>query len=773
MNMELKDGSFFVNNKPIYIYSGEIHYWRIQKNEWEKHLKKAKQAGLNTISTYVPWCIHEPEDGKINLTEFVNFIEEAKKHNLYLIARIGPISNAELVLEGLPKWLPEKHPEIYIKGKDLLTLPHTTIVSYHNPTFLSYVKRWYDNILPIISKNQITLDGNIILLQLCNEIGMVHWLHKAVDYSDTTQKMYREFLKSKYQKIDNLNLAYNTKYTDFNEIKLPDNNVEDITQWNIKLDLIYFCADYYAKYFNILYNETQKHKISIGIVANIPQFYDYDVRGRGIFSPMTTIMFRDFTKYAPTTIFGGAYQPRQVDYENFHDIHITSEVVKMITKKDIPSICCELQTGILKDRPKLYPQDVELNLKTSAASGLNGLNAYMFSGGKNENNTGAFGSYHEWQAPVSSDGKERNHFTPMKLFGKFINCFGEKLEQTKKVCDTTIGFYAPYYATELLKGKFVDDLELKRNLFFYDGVARILQIAGYNFDLMDIEKCSLEEIKQKPHLWIFSLDFMDEKTQNKILDYVKIGGKIIIGPSIDKKFASKIGLKTEFVKENFVYINGKDYYIMDKIQTYEGNVDNVLVTTSQNKPCAIKNKIGAGEAIIYGFGITHFYDYIIEIVKNWSEEIGIEQKIKTSNNSICSTLRANNEEGFLFVFNYHLTEEETNIEVLLPSRKKIKLSGVKLAPRSSQVLPLNIKIDSEKILNHSNTEILEYKLDKQKTSFIWNSLTDNCVEMGLFCDKKPKQVKHNDKKIKFNFSKKGLTIYTVATKGPQEVTIFW
>jgi beta-galactosidase len=770
MEIKLEKEMFVINGKPIYIYSGEIHYWRISIHNWKKHLRKAKEAGLNTVSTYVPWCIHEPEDGKINLEEFIKYCEEVKRAGLYLIARIGPVSNAELVLEGLPKWLSEKHPEIYVKGKDLINLPHATLISYNNPTFLSYVKRWYEKVLPIISQNQVNTEGNIILLQLCNEIGMVHWLNKAIDYSDQSQKMYREYLRKKYIKIDDLNKKYKTNYTEFNEIKLPE-NVVDENRLGMYIDLIYFCADYYAQYYNFLYNETKKFGITIPVVANIPQFYDYDVRGRGIFSPMTTIMFREYPNYVPEIIFGGAYQMRQLDYENFHDVHITSEVVKMITKKGVPTVCCELQTGILRDRPRLYPQDVELNLKTSCASGLNGLNAYMFSGGKNINDTGAFGSYHEWQAVIDSQGNEREHFVPMKLFGKFIKTFGEKLSQTKKVYDTTIGFYAPYYATELIQGKFVDELELRRNLFFFDGIARLLQISGYNYNLVDIERIPREELENVSHMWLFSLDFVDEKTLSKIVDYIKTGGKIVVGPQISKTFAKNFGLETDFVKENFVYVNEVDYYVMDKIQIYKGDVDEILAVTKKNYPCAVRKKVGSGEVIIYGFGMHHMFDPMIDLVKLFSKKIGINNLINVSNKDICTTLRLEKDFGFLFVFNYHMLEKETNIKFKI-SGEEIKIPNIKLGLRSGQILPINIKLD-DVVIKSSNVEIIDLKTDAKKIFLTANSTSEYHAEIviNFYKPRKIKQVNSNGQKVKFKIKNNTLKLNFLTTKSLQNIEI--
>ena len=78
----------------------------------------------------------------------------------------------------------------------------------------------------------------------------------------------------------------------------------------------------------------------------------------------------------------------------------------------------------MRDRPRLYPQDVELNLKTSVAHGLNGVNAYMFSGGRNDLALGAFGSYHEWQAAVTPEGRGGRTSSRSRDFGRQLRTFG-------------------------------------------------------------------------------------------------------------------------------------------------------------------------------------------------------------------------------------------------------------------------------------------------------------------------------------------------------------
>jgi beta-galactosidase GanA len=44
---------FTLNNLPITIYSGSIHYFRVHPDYWRDRLRKARAAGLNAVDTYV------------------------------------------------------------------------------------------------------------------------------------------------------------------------------------------------------------------------------------------------------------------------------------------------------------------------------------------------------------------------------------------------------------------------------------------------------------------------------------------------------------------------------------------------------------------------------------------------------------------------------------------------------------------------------------------------------------------------------------------------
>jgi len=775
--IRLEKGRFVLGDKPFFLYSGEVHYFRIPKREWKGRLNKAKASGLNTISSYIPWCWHEIKEGTFDFTgetcperNLLDFIKFLKELGLYLLPRIGPISNAELIHEGLPDWLVKSHPEVYTEGKGLSDLPHVTLVSYSNPTFQRYVEKWYEQILPIIAKHQITSGGNIILLQLCNEIGMVHWVNKTADYSETATKLYQDFLRKNYGEIRRLNRNYGTNYEDFNRIEQPEGQA--VSEWSSRLwDWAQFYRWYHATYYQSLVRQANTHRINIPLVANIPQFYDFDVRGRGIYSPMTTSMFRDFPLYVPEVIFGGAYWPRRLDYDNFHDIVLTTEAVKMVSSRNVPTICCELQTGILRGRPKINRADVELLLKGSIGQGLGGVNCYLFCGGRNPEGLGVFGSYHDWQAPISTEGKERPHLEPIKSFGRFIKAFGEKLALTEKELDTSFGFYAPYYATEYLKGKFAEEIEKKRDELFFDGMARLVQLAGLNYSLKDLQRSSIEELLCYPTLWVFCLNFMDGETQMKLIHYVERGGRLLIFPTLPTRDLSlrkktllldDLGIEISGrVKENLVKVRQRETLVRGEITTFRFNEspDAILATTLAGEACGLLKRRGEGQMLILGFGIAHVFDYHIELIRWLAREMGIRPSVVLESGEVAAVVRStakyadDSKYGFLFLNNYKDEAEDVKISLRLPGEKRrtrLPERGLLYLPgRSASVLPLNLPISEKITIKWSTAEILEYKTGNP-ASFVVQGPDEGESEVVFSCER-PKTVEIDRERLPFKY----------------------
>ena len=59
---EIKE-EFYLDGKPFKILSGAIQYFRLHPDQWRDTLYNLKALGFNTVETYIPWALHEPQEG--------------------------------------------------------------------------------------------------------------------------------------------------------------------------------------------------------------------------------------------------------------------------------------------------------------------------------------------------------------------------------------------------------------------------------------------------------------------------------------------------------------------------------------------------------------------------------------------------------------------------------------------------------------------------------------------------------------------------------------
>lgn len=156
---EIEDNQFILDSNPFKILSGALHYFRIYPDQWEESLINIKRCGFNTVETYIPWNIHEKEEGIFEidyLTDFVRFFELAKKVGLYVIVRPGPYICAEWDFGGLPAWL-LNYPQVKVRTLD--------------PLYFDKAKNFLVNICSLLKPLLITNGGPILMVQVENEYG--------------------------------------------------------------------------------------------------------------------------------------------------------------------------------------------------------------------------------------------------------------------------------------------------------------------------------------------------------------------------------------------------------------------------------------------------------------------------------------------------------------------------------------------------------------------------------------------------------------------------
>ncbi|XP_006892912.1 PREDICTED: beta-galactosidase-1-like protein 3 [Elephantulus edwardii] len=175
MGLQTRRTHFTLEGHKFIIFGGSIHYFRVPRAYWKDRMLKLKACGFNTLTTYVPWNLHEPERGKFDFSgnlDLEAFIWMAAELGLWVILRPGPYICAEIDLGGLPSWLIQD-PNLKLR---------TT-----SKGFVDAVDHYFDYLIPKVIPLQYHSGGPIIAVQVENEYGSYNkdknympYIHKAL-----------------------------------------------------------------------------------------------------------------------------------------------------------------------------------------------------------------------------------------------------------------------------------------------------------------------------------------------------------------------------------------------------------------------------------------------------------------------------------------------------------------------------------------------------------------------------------------------------------------
>ena len=186
------DGSCMtIDGRDVFIRSAEFHYFRTPRPLWRDRFEKIKEAGFNTVDTYVPWNWHEKnmpngidDYSNIDLTEAQAWLEMAQdEFGLYTIVRPGPFICAEWAGGGYPRWLAKFAPtagdQFWLRSADDL--------------HIAWSVHWYNAVCKLFASEQLIRkpvgSKGIIMVQIENEynahncpdkVKLLHALFKAV-----------------------------------------------------------------------------------------------------------------------------------------------------------------------------------------------------------------------------------------------------------------------------------------------------------------------------------------------------------------------------------------------------------------------------------------------------------------------------------------------------------------------------------------------------------------------------------------------------------------
>lgn len=303
---------------------------------------------------------------------------------------------------------------------------------------------------------------------------------------------------------------------------------------------------------------------------------------------------------------------------------------------------------------------------------------------------------------------------------------------------------------------------------------------GYNFRLVDIERAKDKDLEEIPAMWVFSLDYMDQSTQSKLVEYVEKGGTLIMSPTIPnknmgllreetllKEFEVNIG---ETVKDNLIFVAGKDYSVEGDIKVFESKKRRVVARTRDRKPCGILKKIKKGKLLLLGFGVMHTLDYHIGLISHFMQMLNLEPSIKVSPQDVNVVMRSNKKFGFLFLSNFNDETREVALNFKIPGTNKsttIPQESKLLIPnRGAYILPLNVPISRRAKIKYSTAEVLKATCTERELRLTLHGGCGGQCEI-LLETRRPYSVSLHGSEIPFKY-KDGLLKLSFALTGKRQ-----
>jgi beta-galactosidase len=739
MKFEIKDNSFVLNGTRVFLNSGEIHYFRIRRELWDLHLDEAKRAGLTAVSTYIPWAWHEEAEGIFDFDgishpekDLNTWFRKCKEHGLLCIVKPGPFILAEFRGAGIPDWFLEKYGEAVRMRTRRGDRVMSDGVSLFNEVYLEKVGLWYDMIMPLIRSYEPESGGPVIMMQVCNEIGVFSWLARQADYGNNVKKRFISWIEGRFGHITEVNRQWGTGYASFSEIELPPDGDEPYTSpGDLSRDREWhrFWRKYYGDYLRLLSSMIRARGVTLPLYHNLPGW----IYGNGYEFPVNITMYEDLFGDKSEIIFGVDHIPEFVSYRNLHDDRIINDITRAMQGGG-PLFAAEFQSGSREYHVVTNPDEMELFYKASIANGLKGWNFYMFSQGRNARRRGYSGDTFYWFTPLDPEGRQGSAFRTVRKMSSMALTASEIIVSSERRARICVLFYPPYYSTELER-RVTEACDLAyvpsaiRRPAYFDGLLKALQVMNVDYDMADLNSVPEEELAKYSQVWVFATDEMDAEAQKTVAGYITGGGRMVIYPYLPDRETSQqpCTILRDLIGVNPSALEMTDSPLLDIYDLRDIKCSNpqvvfteehlsgatVIARTLSGKPCGFEKRAGKGTVTFIGTwagfdteGHKAFYARLLNM-----EDEGLRTSSSDNEFIIVRQRFTSDGRAMLFAANYYNQEHRGSITYTHPATgEKIRLpmlcSEMTWPPLYGVLTPVGMELTEGITLLHSTSDIL-------------------------------------------------------------------
>jgi len=721
-----KNGQIIIDGKPTLLLCGEIHYYRLQPNEWEDRLDRLQECGMNAVATYIPWVLHEMTEGiidlhgktepRLNLDAFVKLCQE---RGLYVFLRPGPFIMAEMKNDGIPFWVYEKYPEALPVSfnKDS---PTTPTLDYSNEGFLSATKNWYREIMGLTAKYMYPA-GKVIMVQLDNEVGMLSWVSNRPDFNDGVLKDFAKYL--------------GTDATEefMSECRSPKG-------WqgvNRQRDFMRYSRKRYAEYIKTLREYAREFGVTnIPFVVNIHGCGG----GRGYTYPIGVSQLIEAMNCEDDVISGSDVYFDEMKVPNFADMYLCNEITKSSNLDGRPLTCVEFNCGDsnfgddLSNRNPTSGSDFRTRLFIAQSNRL--INYYLFCGGQNwlypfplndgNNRIATTGEHHGFAAPVGPTGIPNQGFHRMARVTRQMAALGSKLATTEvEYDDFSYGFIIDDFMTEYKYEKSPETMEMFNDLTqrragnVWDSAMRAALLMG-GMPKVDVLR---ENAPTSSFAIIPSSKYMKKALQENLVKYIKDGGNLLLQgriPRLDESGQPCTVLADVLEASDFTenrwkmrhdpaivscgFLGGLAEYFHWNYETLEvKNAETILKEYSSGRTMGFYKEVGKGKVVVLSCECKCRIAQYSRIFEKLGAKFVLKHDIEVPGVGLCSVMAKTPEgERFLHLFNLDDIPKEFNIT--FGDKDIFDGKKVYLPANDALMLPLGVDFGFAKII-YSTLEI--------------------------------------------------------------------
>jgi beta-galactosidase len=726
--IDIQDKQIVIDGSPCLLISGEIHYFRLPVEAWEDRIVKLKEAGGNTVASYIPWLCHELASGEIDLDghsrpelDLGRFIDLCAAHDMYFLARPGPFIMAEMKNEGVPYRLYENHPEIVPVGWDGKPASTRTL-DYLAPAFLSAVRGWYSQVIPLIADRLYGTGGNVIALQLDNEVGMLSWVSNSPDLTDHVIADFHDWLIER-DGAEVVEQRYGGEPDFPGVVRSPGETVAG----HLMRDLGHYMRNRFARYIAELRLYADEFGISgIPYIVNI---HGTEAGGGAPFPIGISQLYESYTQDSGY-LAGSDHYLGDLTGANAPDLYLMNAFMEAVNRPEQPLTSVEFEAGEgdygSSMTTRLDPSAADFKLRMSIAQGNRLINYYLFTGGFNyrlDRETGdgndriSFtGERHGINAPISPEGEINYTLPRLARTNRMLASLASQVGTANEDRDNlAIGFIPDYWMTEsVYRGNpAMPEIvaNLQRHRFGGPGKAliRALMHLTYRYSGVNIQDQSLDG-NEVPVLALASARYMDADLQQRIVTWLESGGQLLLHgevPLFDMTGApcttlmDALGLQHIGVRwadhRYFLSVNADGWAAPRPelragfAQTFAPLPQGTLFRVYDvDEACAFDIAVGNGRAIVVSAEIPADLDFFGKALAKLGATPGLTHDHPM--NGIFMT-SATSPDGARFIHALNLDGVDKSIQIMENGTTLFKGRTVTLPRRDGVMLPLDLPLD--------------------------------------------------------------------------------